>query len=224
MMKKIIILLVLCSFYSCQFDVENGVRVVVTGQVVDESGFPLRGIKVVRKVANRILGTAFTNTDGVFEMVSLESFQGSFSVYINDDEYGSYEGYSKVEVLDYDNPTERGVQLVDLGVISLQPTNRLQLIINNTSGTTDNFSFTVNYTQPSCVLAYQDNAIVQSASSCYTIFNINQMLPSNITTYERNIFNVQGDVFFSYQIGNAATESTVITTTNQDTTIYEISY
>jgi len=84
--------------YSCQdISIENDKRITIAGNLIDESGNPIRDIEIKSFVEEYEMGNGTSDKQGNFLFTSLQSYSNDFVININQRHRSRFENFSAID-------------------------------------------------------------------------------------------------------------------------------
>ncbi|SFU75006.1 hypothetical protein SAMN05216480_11921 [Pustulibacterium marinum] len=212
---KIILVFCLLIFHGCDdFDIENNRRILLHGTVVNYNDEPIENIKVSYVVDGSTLGYGRTNSNGFYEFYSLDSSDDSAILKVNKSNSSTnYSSYDRYLGDDRDSKTSFTYN------VTLYDAANLDIVLNNTSGTSSTINYQVMYPSATCSF-YEDEVEIYGASECFTN-QVNNYDESNTHVQIRTLLNEEIQIV--YTINDEEPQSISLVLTQSDTT-YEIEY
>ncbi|WP_313114684.1 carboxypeptidase-like regulatory domain-containing protein [Aequorivita sediminis] len=214
-------------FQSCEVDIMNDKRVLVTGTIVDSSNNPIPNISVRSQTTrNAILGEAISDENGQFEFTSLMSKPPyNFYIAVNSKPFGEIWHHSYdtelIENIDYsakafgDESNNRNVSTYNLGVIQLNKYAKLNLHINNIPGDSNTLEFKLNYDSAICKVDLNGNDLNQCVDEDFEF----RFLDSEYSDIYINVESQLGTtVDFIYKLNDGPEQTISIPLTNPENT------
>ncbi|MCG2431318.1 carboxypeptidase-like regulatory domain-containing protein [Aequorivita xiaoshiensis] len=214
-------------FQSCEVDIMNDKRVLVTGTIVNSDNNPIPNISVRSQTTrNAILGEAISDENGQFEFTSLMSKPPyNFYIAVNSKPFGEiwYYHYDTelIENIDYsakafyDETSNRNATTYNLGVIQLNKYAKLNLHINNIPGDTNTLEFKLDYDSAICRVDLNGNDFNQCEDEDFEF----RFLDSEYSDIYMNVESQLGStVDFIYKLNGEPEQSISIPLTNPENT------
>ncbi len=213
----IILPLLLCC---AETQVDNNVRVLVEGRVVDQNNNPIENasIKVVTDAGFQgaspvTLAEGFSNASGNFEMVSLFGSNSIFYIEVsNGFDYSYYEYFTSTSEFRPDDLTFN----INTAILNKLSTFNYSIVRQSTLDTTINFSFRFN--NPFCREFYSDGVLDENQNSCFEERLVSRNFNEDFTgTFERSFSVSQGDtVIFTYSINGGPEQEEILTIDSEE--------
>lgn len=220
-MSKLLLIATFISLLAadCEPKIENNKRVIVRGNIITENEQPVQNIEVTTSVEEYVLGKTLTDTDGVIDMVSAESYDDNYIININN---GHQLGYTSVKIIRDENQNFES-NIYNLGTVYLHPISNFTLTTTKKSSQDAILKISINFLNITCLYNYK-YGLLEDPSRCYEEQRITAKtseLNSNLDLSLQVIKDTP--LTITYQIDENP-EVTVEVTPNQLNFDYEISY
>ena len=220
--------MIVLLFLGCaETEVDNNVRVLVTGNVVDQNNSPIENatIKVVTDAdavgaSSVVLAEGVSDAAGNFEMVSLFGSNALFYIEVsNGFDYSQYV-YS-TSTSEY-RPEDLMFNLDGVVLNKLSQFN-YNITRQSPTGTTLDFSF--SFIDPYCREFFTDGILDTNQSFCFQERQISRTLNDDFPDSSNRNFTtaLNENVTFTYSI-NGGAEQTEVLTVNSEAYVFEFSY
>lgn len=211
--KFLVIIVLLCTFYSCSTRFEDDIRVLVKGKVVNSFGEPIadaevsvytrrgRGIFFAPGPSGSddyVLGRNYSDSNGDFSVTSIFDKDEDFSIGIDaGDEYGKYGYYTNTE--DY-VPSDF---VFNLETVTLKNISNVNYNISRVSGEGNTLRYSFKYENDYCEEYYEQETLNEDQSYCYADVFENRLLSDNQPDLESSFSTTNGStVEFIYSIND----------------------
>lgn len=223
-MKFLTTTLLLCLlFISCTVDIEDNKRVIYKGQFIDNTQTPISNIHIGVYADSYLIGEAYSDKNGDFSFVSLETSDRNFNIEINNPNSETYNHkYNNITI-------RRGNKNNNNQIYAKQLTYNLQqlelaqkayfTLILNQSLPSQTITYNIRYRTSDCNYSYIYDFIPDE--TCYEYINYSNTIETSKEHTFQNI--LETDVEFSYQINNGNWITEIIPTADTNT-IYELTY
>ena len=222
---KIFYICFLALVVACEAEIDNNIRVLVTGTVVDYDNNPIDGARVEvyadegPSVSGAILGEGFSDASGNFDIISLFGPNEFFNITVSlNSNYSNYE--YRTNTSEY---TPDGL-MFELNTVRLSEVSRFNLnIIKESTGDIE-FDFSVTYIQPICFEVFEQGVIVEGQSTCFPEATFSRTL--NIDAPEANrqiLVPLNSTLMFTYSL-DGGEETQQLITVNSANYVFEFSY
>jgi hypothetical protein len=213
--------LLLIAVFSCEdTEIQNNIRVLVTGNVIDQNAQPIANanIKVYADAdafgADRVLlGEGVSNASGSFNITSLFGPNQLFLVDISSGaQYSTYR---------YQTNTEEftpGDLTFDLQTVALNAMTNFTYNIIRESGESNTLHYRFTYFDANCTEVYEEGVLNESLSYCNNTRVIGSTLDDASPNAENISFVVplQSQVEFAYRFNEGDEISEIITVNSAD--------
>ncbi|WP_271424825.1 carboxypeptidase-like regulatory domain-containing protein [Aequorivita sinensis] len=212
---------------SCEVDIMNDKRVLVTGTIVDSNNNPISNISVRSETSREaLLGETISNENGQFEFTSLMSKPPyNFYIAVNSKPFSEIWHYhydtELIENIDYsakafyDESNNRNASTYHLGVIQLNKYAKLNLHINNIPGVTNTLEYKLNYDSAICRVNLNGNDL----NRCEDDESEFRFLDSEYSDIHINVESQLGTtVAFIYKLNGEPEQTISIPLTNPENT------
>jgi len=200
------IVLLLC-FVSClDTDVDDNVRVLVKGKIVDQDNSPVMGAKInVYTDANNsisnavLLGEGLSNVNGEFEITSLFGSNTLFYTTVElNDAYSSYRYRTNTSEFRPEN------LVFDLQTVELRQLSTFEYSIVRETEENSTLNYSIRYIDPFCLEVFEDGVLNEFQSLCYFESILNRSLDNNIPSVQNAQLRVPlgSSIEFSYSIND----------------------
>lgn len=210
---------------SCEAEIDNNTRVLVTGNVVDYNNNPINGATVDiyadsgPSVSGARLGQGFSDASGDFDVISLFGPNESFDITIS-----LNPGYSTYEYMTSTSDYTPNDLTFDLNTVRLAELSRFNINIIKDSIDNEELDFSLTYIQPFCFEVFEQGAIIEAQSACFPEATFTRILNIDFPELNRQILIPLGStVVFTYSIdGGQETQEEI--TVNSTDYVFEFSY
>lgn len=221
-------LVVFALLYNCaETDVDNNVRVIVTGKVVDQNNAPISDaeIKITTEASGNgalevLLAEGFSDTNGQFEITSLFGSNDIFEIQIsNGNSFSKYTYITNtVEFIPEDLE-------FNLGNIELKALSSFSYSITRESGLGNTLDYSLEYMSTECFQVFENEQLNLNQSFCNELQNRARQLNDERPNEEDRtlIVPLDSEVIFRYSI-NGGEEISEILTINTTDYEFEFSY
>lgn len=222
----LLLLGILLLFQSCEVQVTNDRRILITGNIIDSSNNPLSNISVLCGTKGEILGQTYSDDNGNFRFTSLESdsyYPLDIMVNLKSTRYDWGGGYSEdqIENTDYsakhyfNNFPERTNSSYNLGRIELKEPAQFLLFLNNIPGDNNTLRFTLEYETTICNIDLNRN----DPETCVVMEESNRQLDENSSNIQINLESQLGTtVDFKYILNDEPEQTISIPLSNSENT------
>lgn len=224
MIKKWIYLSCICIiqllFTACEgTQVDNNIRVLVKGTVVDQQDNPLPNahikiyVDAVSYGSSRVLlGQGFSDDTGRFSITSLFGANDIFLITISaGDAYASYSYRTSTKSYLPEDLT------FDLQTIELSKLANFNYVITKTSSEDVVFNYSFKYIAPICNVFYEDEILDNYNSYCYEETQLARQLNAESLHVDKIILvPLQSQIEFTYSINDAAPQNQTFTINSED--------
>ena len=218
----------LLTAVSCEVRLEDDTRILVEGTIKDQNNSPISNAKISVQTRRSnfsggenqyILGEGYSNSDGVFSVISLYDGDEDFAIEINGgDNYSTY--VYKTNTINY-TPLDL---TFNLETVSLKKLATFNYSMVRTSGETNTLRYSFKYIEGFCLEYYEGTTLNEYQSSCYQERVVGQLLNDNNPDIEWLLSIPFGEVVeFTYSI-NDEPEITELITINQDSYDFTFNY
>ena len=223
--SKVVLLFYILCFGCNKTDIENDLRILVKGKVVNQ-GLAIGSAEISVNTdsggygANMVkLGGGTSNPDGTFEFVSLYGQNEFFEIEVSyQDNYSSY-----LYLTNSENYYPQDLT-IDIGTIELREIANFNYNFTRTSPQGTTLEYTMFYTNPNCVEYFENNVLNPVQSSCYEQFTFSRTLNDINSEVNQSLSVPLGsNIEFSYSIAGGALITEIITV-NQSNFDYDFSY
>ena len=220
---------ILLLFQSCQVQISNDRRILITGNIVDSSNNPLSNISVRCGTKGEILGETVSDANGHFQFTSLESdsyYSLDIMVNLQSNAYDWGSNYNtelientaysaKHYYVDLNDFRDREKSSYNLRRIELKEPAELLFLLNNIPGDNNTLSFILEYEKTICEIDL--NSI--DHETCLVIEDTNRQLDENSSNTQFNLKSQLGTtVIFKYILNNDPEQTISIPLTNSENT------
>lgn len=227
LISKLIALSIGLILLSCaETEVDNNVRVLVTGKIVDQNNNPIENatIEIVTDANSNgalpvLLAEGTSHTSGNFEITSLFGSNSLFFIEISTENYSTYTYKTNTSEFRPEDLT------FNLGDITLKRLSKFDYSITRQSplGTTLDFSF--SYISPNCIEVFNEGILNTNESFCFEDNFISRSLNDNFPDITNQSFftGLNETVQFTYRIndGEELEELLIIDSENY---VFEFTY
>ncbi|MCT4630959.1 carboxypeptidase-like regulatory domain-containing protein [Winogradskyella sp.] len=215
MNNKFVFYFIVIFFFSCaNTEVDNDIRVLVKGFVVDQDNMPLQDAKIsIYADANSLgasevlLGEGISDNEGAFKITSLFGSNNLFYVTVElDNHYSKYRFQTSTEEYIPDD------LVFDLGTVELVQLTNFNYTIIRESGENTILNYSFRFIEPSCTEVFNETILDVENSQCYEVRQISRQLNNIYPNIEDSqlIVPLQSQVEFIYSINNAEFISQII--------------
>lgn len=207
--------LLILVFIGCdRTQIDNDIRVLITGNVIDQSNVPISNAHIEvytdtnSSLSDRVLvGEGFSDDLGNFSVTSLFGGNDLFYILISaGTDYATYRYQTSTEEYTPDN------LLFDLDTVELAQTAifNYSIIRGSAEDTTLDYSF--RYIEPSCLQIFEEGILNENATDCYEVKQLSGQLNNLVPDVEDRVIIVPLDsqVEFSYSINQGESISQII--------------
>lgn len=219
---------ILISVLSCaETQIENDIRVVVKGNILDQLNTPVSGALVqvftdadAPGATNILVGEGLSDESGNFFVTSLFGPNALFYVVItSDNQFSTYR---------YQTNTESFTPLdlvFDLDTVSLQRLAAFNYTISRETSSDDILNFNINSIDPGCIEVYEEGIFNAVESSCLELTQISRQLNNLSPSILEGVIYapLQSQVEFTYSI-NDGDDVTETITLNSPQNAFELNY
>ena len=226
-MKNIFILFILCSsFYSCipeKVRINPDKRVLISGKILfdNPTSIPVATFGAIDGNVNSSpyhkLGFSKTSLSGNINFISLDTRNGDLAVIINPEyEEGYREDYA---ILNFIDLADDHAVHIDLGNINLPLKKEFTISFENTSGTTNELRYNINYQNQKLYYLIIDGNVSGEVPENYQLRNSRAILGSHsisdgITSVK--LFTVEdSEITIAYTLGIEDPREILIPVTSQ---------
>lgn len=220
--------LIIIAFFSCEdTEIENNIRVLIHGNVVDQNAQPIADASIrVYADANAVgadrvlLGEGVSNATGNFSVTSLFGPNDLFLVDISlNDQFSTYRYQTNTEEFTPFDLT------FNLETVELNELATFTYNIIRESGENNTLQYRFTYFDSNCIEVYEEGVLDESQSFCnslrFTGSNLNNLSPN--AENRTFIVPIQSQVEFTYSINEGEEVSEMITINSADYA-FEFSY
>lgn len=219
----------LCFFVlaSCaETQVDNNIRVLVQGRVVDQENLPIEDANI-RIIADAnspgalpaLLGVGSSNEDGTFLVTSLFGANESFKI-----EILSASDYTRYNYLTDASEYRPGNLIFDLETVALRQLSTFNYSIIKESEASNSINFTISFLDTDCFQVFIEGDLDTGLSDCYQNRSISRFLNSNSPDFEGQILvPIQSTIEITYSIDEGE-ELTELISIDETTYNFELSY
>ncbi|MEF3079522.1 carboxypeptidase-like regulatory domain-containing protein [Winogradskyella poriferorum] len=220
--------LILIAVFSCEdTEIQNNIRVLVTGNVTDQNTQPIANasIRVYADAdafgADRVLlGEGVSDASGNFSVTALFGPNELFLVDISfGDQFSTYRYQTNTEEFTPNNLT------FNLETVELKSITNFNYNIIRESGEDNTLQYSFSYFDADCVEVYEDGVLNETQSNCNSMRFIGSTLNNLSPNAENRSFVVplQSQVEFTYSLNEGDEVSEIITINSADYA-FEFSY
>lgn len=229
--SKVFFLIVLSLLLlQCGPDYQTNKRVLIKGQLQNDTGEPMRNIDVSaftltddyfqgNQQNGYLLGRNKSQEDGSFAVICLLDVDSDFFITVNGIE--DYIDYSYVFKTDFSEPEDL---VVDMGTVTLRKRANVTFNLSRTSPAGTSIDFIISYENPFCAVVYEDDSLMSEESTCFERTTFTRSFDGNSENFSSSFNSVLGsDVTIIYSIDNQP-EETETFTIDQSNFTYEFTY
>lgn len=209
-------LILLFIMSSCDYvEIENNRRIVVSGQVLDFNRNALPEVEVSVTANNIILGIDETNTNGHFEVLSLETENQSLNFLVGSNQFNT--NFTSVSYVINENAEVRTANDYDLGVVIIGRRAGLNVAIEKeTNSTAEELEYSVRFMGANCSFVISRGQVMEDAE-CYQEENLSGRLNAERPSAEFSLSSILDTmVAFEYSINGAPSQTILINLTDRN--------
>jgi len=228
-MKKILILLLLCSLCACEeVLIEENKRIEIKGSMVSTENAPLAGIEVfsvgsrdgrIGADTDKILGKGRSDEKGNVNFISLDTDSHGLVLAVNPVEIDHNSSFASLYFYD---PTGDHAELYDFDKLSVAQRLEFQFSIANTSSVQDTLLYTLRYRQPVLNFVYENEVFVEQEPA-NNFISLRQHTPDSDPAIHRLAVLGATEIIFSYGLGEREVQQIVIPVGSENNS-YEFEY
>lgn len=223
-MSQLLLLGVFLLFQSCQVQIMDNRRILISGTIVDNDNNPIPNISVRSQTHGEILGETVSDANGQFQYTSLESETNyPFDIMVNLKTYSSgWYGDNNSWLLEnsnysaknyYNYSRNRNQSHYSLGAIQLSAPAQFSLFLNNIRGDNNTVSFKLEYETAICKIDLN----IGDLENCYFEDESYRRLDQNTENFEINLESRLGTtLLFKYKLNNDPEQTISIPLTNPE--------
>ncbi|SHH65372.1 carboxypeptidase-like regulatory domain-containing protein [Winogradskyella jejuensis] len=225
-LKQLALLLLLLFLNCADTQVDNNVRVLVTGTVLDQNDIPIynANVKIVTDANSNgalpvLLAEGLGDVSGNFEIISLFGSNNLFYIEISADGYSTYTYRTNTSEF---RPEDL---IFNLGDITLKKLSKFNYTITRESSLGTTLDFSLSYITPTCIQVFDEGVLNTNESFCFEENFIARTLNDNFPDIaNRSFFVGLGDIVkFTYGV-NGGVEQEDILTINSEDYVFEFTY
>ena len=215
-MKKMLILLVICSFCACdEVLIKENKRIEIKGSMVSPENEPVSGIEIfsigsrdgwIGPDTDKILGKGRSDENGNFNFISLDTDSHGLVLAMNPSEIDHNARYASLYFYD---PTGDHDELYEFDAVTVANRVEFQFSISNTSGVQDTLLYTLRYKQPVLNFIYENEVFVEQDPPGNFI-SLRQHTPDSDPAVHRLSVLGTTEIVFSYGLGESEVQQIVI--------------
>ena len=211
---KIYLYILLGIFLNCaETTIENNIRVLVSGKVVDGNSMPINDAFITVSTdadavgaVERILATGRSDTFGNFNITSL--FGGNTIFQIKVEYNNNYSNYYYITNTENFRPENL---VFDLQTITLKQLSNFRYNIGRTSGLGNSLDFSFKYVDPFCKEVFNEGVIDMEMSRCFEDSFRSRTLNDNFPEDSRSIvIPLNSEVEFRYKVNDGEEQVEII--------------